>query len=119
MFGVQRQMYYKGKVYSSVGNRILVEEKEDNPKRRTYLKIKELSSLNYFRLYNRLLRHGIHSFYKIDESFDCVIIKNQIQFYKNGELANSLKLEKGSRPLRHGVVYLSHAHFDGHQTVIV
>ncbi|HOA80196.1 MAG TPA: hypothetical protein PK033_14430 [Acetivibrio sp.] len=106
MLAIKKQMYFEGKIYSSVGNRILV-NKIDEKKKNTYLKIKELSILNYSQLYNRLFRHGIHSFYKIDESTDCIVIKRKILFYRDGKLFNTVDIENGSRPLRQGIVYNS------------
>jgi len=103
---VKYQMYHNNKFYASLGNKIIVREK-DNSQWNDYIIIEKLSLINYFELYNRLLRHGIHNFYKIDEYIDCIIIKANILFYNNKELVNVLKLENGSRPLRNGIVYKS------------
>ncbi len=97
-------MYYKGTIYSSIGNRIVI-DRGTHPRSETYLKIEKLSILNCSQLYNRLFRHGIHGFYKIDDSIDCVVIKGEILFYKDKKLLNSIVLENGSRPLRQGIVY--------------
>lgn len=104
MFKLKKQMYYNGKIYSSTGNKIKVAEKGKR-KTKTYITIDELKLVNYFELYNRLFRHGIHNFYKIDEQIDCVIIKRKILFFKNRSLISELAIEKGSRPLRNGIVF--------------
>ncbi len=98
------QMYYNSKFYASLGNKIIV-KKEDESRWTNYITIRKLKLINYFELYNRLLRHGIHNFYKINEDTDCIIIKRSILFYKNRKLINTLNLENGSRPLRNGIVY--------------
>lgn len=97
-------MYYKNKIYSSIGNVIIVQEKGKS-KGEKYLKVDGLGRFNYFKLYNRALRHGIHNFYKINDSIDCITVKGRILFYKNKKLLNILVLENGSRPLRNGIVY--------------
>ena len=97
-------MYYNNKFYASLGNKIIVREK-DKPQWTDYLIIEKLSTINYLELYNRLLRHGIHNFYKIDESNDCIVIKRKILFYKNKKIINVLNLKNGSRPLRNEIVY--------------
>lgn len=97
-------MYYKNKIYTSVGKEIVILGKEGDKKEK-YLKINQLGFINYCSLYNRALRHGIHNFYKIDDDIDCVVIKGKILFYRNRKLINILQIEKGSRPLRNGIVY--------------
>lgn len=101
---MKKQMYYKNKIYSSVGNMIITHEK-GKTKREKYLRVDGLGWINYFKLYNRALRHGIHNFYKINDSIDCITIKGKILFYKNKTLFNTLELENGSRPLRNGIVF--------------
>ena len=97
-------MYYKNKIYSSIGNMIIIQEKGKN-KREKYLKVDGLGWINYLKLYNRALRHGVHNFYKINDGIDCITVKGKILFYKDKELFNTLILENGSRPLRSGIVY--------------
>ena len=97
-------MYYNDKIYYSVGNKIKVSNiGEDNLKK--YIEIKELGIINYFELYNRLFRHGIHNFYKINEDIDCIVIKKKILFYKNRKNFRKLDIENGSRPLRNGITF--------------
>ena len=79
--------YHEGKLYASRGRKILVKDK-DGCIWRDYLTIEPLSWLNYIELYNRLLRHGIHNFHRIDEHFDCVVIKGRIIFYKDKKIIN-------------------------------
>lgn len=97
-------MYYNDKIYYSIGNKIKVSNNgEDNLKK--YIEIKELGILNYFELYNRLLRHGIHNFYKINEEIDCVVIRWKILFFKNRNHFRCLNLEDGPRPMRNGIIF--------------
>ncbi len=97
-------MYYNGNIYSSIGNKIKVAAKGTN-KQRTYITVDGLGVLNYLELYNRLLRHGIHNFYKINETIDCLVIKGKILIFEEKKLLKELVLEKGSRPLRNGIVF--------------
>ena len=98
------EMYYKGYIYASSGNKIF-RKKLNDEKWESYMKIEDLSILNYFDLYNRLLREGIHNFYKINDEIDAVVLKGQIVFYKNRKLLNRLIIEKGSKPLKNGVLF--------------
>lgn len=97
-------MYYKGYMYASIGNRIL-RKKPSNENWELYMKIEDLNILNYFDLYNRLLREGIHNFYKINDDIDAVVLKGQILFYKNKKLLNRVIIEKGSKPMRKGILF--------------
>lgn len=101
---MKKQMYYKNKIYSSIGN-MIIEQKKDETEKKNYLKVDGLGWINYFKPYNRALRHGIHNFYKINDSIDCITVKRKILFYKDKKLFNTLILENGSRPLRNGIVY--------------
>lgn len=101
---MKKQMYYNDMIFSSSGNKILV-NKKGRSKSAKYLTITKLGLINYFNLYNRASRHGIHNFYKINGNIDCIIIKGKFLFYDSKRLINILALENGSRPLRNGVVY--------------
>jgi len=101
---MKKQMYFNDMIFLSHGNKIIIKDKEGS-KGMKYLTISELGKINYFNLYNRALRHGIHNFYKINSNIDCVIIKGKILFYENRNLINTLEINNGSRPLRKGVVY--------------
>lgn len=101
---IKKQTYYKNKIYSSLGNKIKVAGK-DNGKQKTYIMVDGLGIMNYFELYNRLFRHGIHNFYKINDEIDCIVIKKKILFYKGRKIFRGLDIENGSRPLRNGIVF--------------
>lgn len=101
---MKRQMYYNNRIYLSKGNKIFVNKKQSIEKLE-YLTIDQLNFMNHFEIYNRALRHGIHNFYKINDDIDCVIIKGKILFYINKKLSNILILNKGSRPLRSGILF--------------
>jgi len=98
------QMYYDGYIYASYGDKILRKQIDSNYWE-LYMKIDDLNILNYFDLYNRLLREGIHNFYKINEEIDVLVLKGQILFYQNKILMNRLILDNGSRPLRKGILF--------------
>jgi|GEM_PF-4565041 len=102
--GIYFQMYYKEYIYASCGNKIIRKRPESN-KWENYLIVDYLSVLNYSDLYNRALRHGVNNFYKIDDEIDGLILRKKALFYKNKRLINTLKIENGSKPLRHGVVF--------------
>jgi len=97
-------MYYDGYLYASCGNEI-VRRKLTDIVWEKYLRIRDLSVLNYSDLYNRALRHGVHNFYKVSREIDAVVLRKKIVFYRNRKLLSTLTIDRGSKPLRSGVAF--------------
>ncbi len=100
------QMYYDGYLYASYGNEIVRRKVTDSAWEK-YLRIRDLSVLNYSDLYNRALRHGVHNFYKISREIDAVVLRKRILFYKDRKFLHKLNNDRGSKPLRNGVAFYS------------
>lgn len=55
-------------------------------------------------VYNRLMRTGIHNVLPIDEETAVVVVKGSLLVFHRGKMSSQQSINRGSRPLRQGIV---------------
>jgi len=62
------------------------------------------SQMTRLRMYNRLTRNGIHNIIPVDNETIVVVVKKRFLVFHQKQLMVEVQIEKGSRPLRQGVL---------------
>jgi len=95
-------LYKNNILYSSQGNSVYYLSNNGNLIKN--IKIKRISKLCKFSLYGRLTRMGIQNILRTSNGLLVIVIKKNILVYKDENLINIIKIKKGSRPLRNGII---------------
>lgn len=102
---IKYHSFYNGELWASKKKHIIKSSDEgENWERVT--KVKALSFLSNFSIYNRLTRNGIYNILNIKDNIYAIVIKRKILYYNNDQLIKTFKIDRGSRPLRQGIVNL-------------